>query len=128
MKFIGKDKILFENLKKSEFRILDAEVKRVNIFTQDFGLYIEIDFAHEQYKEYHLRLRFSSIKEYSFYHNDTHYFYTVECYKLIMDGEYFYLSLDPEDEFSIIPSDNDQDIVVCKNFEGYLIELNQANP
>jgi len=129
MDLIGRDEILFDLLKNAELRILDAVVKKINIFVVGTkGLCIEVDFYHPQYDGRNLRLRFLGIKEYSFYHNDSHIFYNVECYKLIMDGELYYLSLDPEDEFSTEASDSDQDLIVFRNFEGLFLESNQANP
>ena len=123
MKLIGKDEVLFELLKDVEIRILDSMIKKINIFTQGVeDLYIEIDFDYSQYKGYYLRLRFSGIKEYSFYHSNLHTFRYVECFKLIKDNELFYLSLDPEDEFSTVASDIDQDLIVCSSFEGYFID------
>jgi hypothetical protein len=123
MKLIGKNDVLFKQLKDVEIRILDSMIKKINIFTQETeGLCIEIDFDSSQYQNCYLRLRFSGIKEYSFYHNDTHLFQYVECLKLIKHNELFYISLDPEDEFSVIASDNDQDLVVCRFIEGYFVD------
>jgi hypothetical protein len=122
MKFIGKDEVLFELLKDVQIRLLDSMIKRINIFTQGIEeLYIEIDFDYSQYQGCYLRLKFSDIKEYSFYHNNTHTFSYVECFKLIKDGEFFYFSFDPEDEFSTVASETDQDLIVCGSFEGHFI-------
>jgi len=123
MELIGNDEVLFELLKTWEVTIHDSVVKRINIFIEETnGLHIEIDFDDAKYKGNYLRLRFSGIKEYSFYHNNTYHFYNVESFKLIKDGEFFYLSLDPEDESSTFATDHDQDLIVFKSFEGYFIE------
>jgi hypothetical protein len=121
MELIGKDDGLLKLLKNVTVRILDAEILRINIFIESKGkLCIEIDF---KYRKQYLRLRFVDIKEYSFYHTDIYNFRYVECFKLIKVDEFFYLSLDPEDEFSQLPSENDQDLIVCKNIEGYYVDV-----
>jgi hypothetical protein len=122
MELIEKDEALFDLLKDVTVRILDAEIVRINIFTESIGtLCIEIDF---KYRDQNLRLKFSGIKEYSFYHNDTYLLRYVECFKLIKVDGFFYLSLDPEDEFSQSPNDNDQDLILCKSIEGYYVDIN----
>jgi len=131
MKEIGKDETLF-NLLKSDIRILDALVKRINIFTikreahdgydEYEELCIEVDFHDASYKGSKLMLRFLGIREFSFYHRYDHTFRYVENYTLLKHDDLYYLCIDPEDEWSPLISENDQDFILFESFEGYFVE------
>ena len=65
-------------------------------------------------------LRFSGIREYSFYYHHRGNFYNVERYKLLKMKDGFYISLDPFDETGIV-SPQDQDFILCEKIEGFLV-------
>jgi hypothetical protein len=123
MKLIGKDEVLFELLKEGKPIILDSMIKKINIFIENVeDLIIEIDFDQLQFEGYYFKLRFSGIKEFSFYNNDNYTFGIVESFTLLKHGNLFYLSTDPEDESSSVILENDGDFVLCSSFEGYFME------
>jgi hypothetical protein len=123
MRYIEKDEALFELLKEGKVRLLDSRIKKINIFVENVeDLIIEIDFDQMQFKGYYFRLRFSGIKEFSFYNNDKYTFGIVESFSLFNNDNLFYLSTDPEDERLPVVSENDQDYVLCSSFEGYYID------
>ena len=123
MRYIEKNEALFELLKEGKVRVLDSKIKKINIFIENVeDLIIEIDFDQMQFEGYYFRLRFSGIKEFSFYNNDRYTFGIVESFSLFKYDNLFYLSTDPEDERSTVVSENDQDFVLCKSFEGYYID------
>ncbi|MFC0514002.1 hypothetical protein ACFFGT_07330 [Mucilaginibacter angelicae] len=68
------------------------------------------------------RLRFSDIREYSFYHRHDHHFRYVENFSLLKSGDLFYFTFDPEDERLMAISENDQDFILFGSFEGYLLD------
>ena len=122
MKFIGKDDVLLEQL-MSNIKIISSSIRRFNIFKTDVdGLVIEADFELLYDPGSVLRLRFTEIKEYSFYWNSRFSFYNVETYKLIKKENLFYVSFDPEDETLLDISGNDQDSILFGGFEGYYID------
>ncbi|MGN6395783.1 MAG: hypothetical protein ACTHMI_09475 [Mucilaginibacter sp.] len=86
------------------------------------GLVIEAEFELLYDPGSVLRLRFTEIKEYSFYWNSRFSFYNVETYKLIKKENLFYVSFDPEDETLLDISGNDQDFILFGGFEGYYID------
>jgi len=121
MKFIGKDNLLFDILKK-DGRLISSSIVRIDVFIENFELIIEVDLKLIYSEENSIRLRFSKVKEYSFYYNSNYRFYTVESYKLIMHGNLFFISFDPEDETSCSISENDQDSIMYGSFEAFIIE------
>ena len=124
MRFIGKDDVLFEILKK-DIKIISSSIIRIDVFKQGFDLIIEVDIKLLYSKDKYIKLRFGGIKEYSFYFNSNHIFYNVESYKLIKDNNLFFISFDPENEMSLSASDNDQDSILCSSFEGYFLDLRE---
>jgi hypothetical protein len=107
-------------------------VKRINIFTikrdahdgydEYEELCIEIDFHDASYKGSKLMLRFLGIREFYFYHRYDHNFRYVENYTLLKHDDLYYLCIAPEDEWSPLISENDQDFILFESFEGYFVE------
>jgi hypothetical protein len=122
MNLIGKNEVLFEELKSFRVRILDSKISKILIYTQNVeDLIIEIDFDQRMFEGYAFKLKFSGIKEFFFYHTDTSTFRIVENYTLLRAGDLYYLSVDPEDDRSAVISENDQDFILCNEIEGYFI-------
>lgn len=118
MRYISENDTLFDLL-ESEVSIVSSQILGINIHLKDFILVIEVDIKLLYGKEDHLKLIFSGIKEYSFYHNSDHIFYNIEVYKLLKKGKLFYISFDPyESDLSEI-SEKDNDLILCENIEGY---------
>jgi hypothetical protein len=129
MKYIERDEALFVLLKEGEIVLRDSSIKRINIFIEEIeggagweGLYIEIDFADPSYLNQYLRLRFSGINEFSFYHHYTHNFRYIENFTLLKHENQYYFSFAPEDERSPTISENDQDLILFENFEASMVE------
>ena len=119
MKTIGEGEQLIKSL-SGHNSLLDTKVKRISIFEEEDLLIGELEFAMRPLSKYrNVVLKFTDVKEYSFYYNDNHVFYNVERFKFFrMENGSYYLSLDPYEEEQV-PSDQDQDIVVAKNVVGY---------
>ena len=84
---------------------------------QNYQLYIEIDFAYSDQNS--TRLKFSDIKEYSFYHHHDHQFRYIENFNLLKINNLFYFTFDPENEEASTISENDQDYILFGHFEAY---------
>jgi|EndMetStandDraft_4_1072995.scaffolds.fasta_scaffold00296_15 hypothetical protein len=120
MEFIGNNNDLFNLLKSEKIAIRNSVIVRINIFLSDGLLIIEIDFLYS--KGQSLRLSFSKIKEYSFYHNSSYTFKYVENFNLIKDKGHFYLTLDPENELADHIEESDQDFILFEEFEAFYID------
>lgn len=128
MELIGKDEVLFELLKNVKIRILDSMVKKINIFIENVDdLFIEMDFDHLQFQGYYIRIRFSGIKEYSFYHHHHYIFRNVENFTILRHDGLYYLSITPDDERSSLISEDDQDFILCSSFEAYFLNTSPSN-
>ena len=121
MNQIWKNDNLFELL-RTEISILSSQITGFNIHVKDFSLIIEVDIKLLYGKEECLKLIFSDIKEYAFYHNSNYTFYNVEAYKLLKKENLFYISFDPEEEDISNISKDDNDLILCGDIEGYFIE------
>lgn len=116
---IGRNEILFGAL-STEVSILSSKIDRINIFLKDSNLLLEIDLRILYNENEFLKLIFSGIREYSFYHNSDYLFYNVEEYKFLRSNGLYYLSFDPEVNSMTEISENDGDFVLFENIEGYL--------
>ncbi len=117
MNVVGKNEELLEYLSSKNFHILSSVLSRIDIFADSFKLTIDLHFKLEH--DHALKIRFTDILEYGFYHNKSCYFYNVERCKFFKKGDTFYISLDPADEFEVI-QENDQDFILCRDVEGYM--------
>jgi len=123
MEYLNKNEELIEQSFPGKFYPLDAVVTRFDIYQQDHRLYIDVYFSlpyHRFKAEKTLKLRFIDVIEYSFYWNASHNFYNVERYKFFKSEKGYYISLDPVDKSDAL-SDDDQDIILSKEVEGYFI-------
>ena|GEM_PF-1461114 len=106
-------------LLKDEVNIVSAKIRSFHIYINDFVLVIEVDFQLQYGKEKYLKLIFSGIKEYAFNYSCDLMFYNVECYKLLKEGDHFYVSFDPFENDLCKMSERDNDMILCKGIEGY---------
>ena len=124
MKLIQKQADLFDLIKKEKVKIRDSQIAKICISSLNNEALIEVDLLHSNRDV--IRLRFSKIKEYWFYHSSRYIFYNVESFKLIRSGGLFFISFDPEDEGSLEMSENDQDSILFEDFEAYYLDTNQS--
>ncbi|WP_119081109.1 hypothetical protein [Chitinophaga alhagiae] len=121
MNYIGENELLIDLL-ATDYTLLSSTMNKIDIQNGNEGrLYIELHFT-LLYSEVcrKIMLRFSEIEEFSFYYNQSHYFYNVEEYKLLKVGDSFYLSLDPfADDANNKVSSKDQDFILCGKVEGF---------
>ena len=121
MRYINKNGELINTLSGS-LSLLSARLYRINIYNDaNLGLLIElyIELLYAQ-TDKQIKLVFSGVEEYSFYHQQAHYFYYVERYKFFNADNRFYISLDPYTEDETI-SPEDQNFVLSTEVEGYFI-------
>src|SRR5688572_16624817 len=121
MKNIGKNDELI-NLLSGDLSLLSSKLYRIDIHNDAtlglvIELYIELLYAKTDKQ---IKLVFSGIEEYSFYHQQAHYFYNIEQYKFFKEDNHFYISLDPYTEDEVI-SPEDQDFILSTGIEGYYI-------
>ena len=126
MKSIGLNDELKNFLRSKKISLISSQLLQINIFVQDFLLCVEVYLSVTGSKETHqIKLKFSDVKEYSFYHGSESYFYNVEIVKFFSQNDLIYISFDPHDEEEII-SPEDQDCILGKNVEGFLISDDRA--
>lgn len=119
MELIGRNDELL-NIHPRLMPILDGELQRLNIYHQDYVLYVELDIKMRHKKGEKCRIRFIGVSEYSFYYHNTSLGYNIERYKLLKAGDSFYISLDPYDE-DLNVDERDQDFILSSGIEGYFI-------
>jgi len=110
-------------LTKGPVNILDSSVTRFDIYYQENQLHIDVYFnlIYKRFKtEKQLKIHFSDITRYQFVYSNDHQFYNVELCKFFKSENGYYISLDPVDESEKI-SEDDEDVILCKNMEGYFI-------
>lgn len=117
MNFIGKNEEVFKYMNIKKLYIINSELNNINIFEEEHKLYIELLFTLSPRNEA-MKIRFSTILEYSFYYKENYSFYNVERCKFFKNGDIFYISLDPYDEKTEI-NERDQDFILCKEIEGW---------
>ncbi|OKS88336.1 hypothetical protein [Mucilaginibacter polytrichastri] len=123
MEYINKNEDLIEQSVTEKFYPLNAIVIRFDIYQQDHRLYIDVYFSlpyHRFQSEKILKLSFIDVIEYSFYWNAADYFYNVERCKFFKSGKGYYMSLDPANESEEL-TEEDQDIILSKELEGYFM-------
>lgn len=121
MKLIGENDTLLEFL-SGEYSLISSSLYKVDLFKEENELIIECHFKIIYSKPENLiKIRFSGIKEFSFYHNSDYDFYNVESLKFLKSNDSIYLSLDPY-EMDIDISKNDQDFILASKASGWLIE------
>jgi len=122
METIYKNEELLQ-LTKGNYYIHDSVVSRFDIYMQNYQLSIDVYFnsGNVRYKnEKQLKIHFSDIIRYQFIYNTNYYFYNVESYKFFKSENGYYMSLDPFNELEEV-SEEDEDLILCKNIEGYFI-------
>jgi len=120
MKLIGRDSEVINYL-SGKFSLLDASINKFEIHLVDHQLEINIYFqlSRRTKADANVLLIFKDVVEYGFYYNDKYSFYDVEDLKFFETEGKFYFSGDPYHEEGV--SENDQDFVMSKGLEGYLI-------
>lgn len=94
------------NFLSEERSLTSSTLYKIDIYLENKSLLLDLYFEFPSMER--IRLRFSEIKEYSFYYNSAYVFYNAEIVKFFKSDESFYISLDPVDESeNISPDDND---------------------
>jgi hypothetical protein len=107
-------------LTKGSAYLFDASVTRFDIYLEVYQLYIDVYFilADPRFKaKKQLKIHFRDIIRYQFLYCNNYYFYNVESCKFFKSDDGYHMSLDPFDESEKI-SEEDEDIILCKNIEG----------
>jgi hypothetical protein len=110
-------------LTKGTYYIHDSLVSRFDIYRQDYQLQIDVYFNSEDprsKKGKKLKIHFTDIIRYQFLYSNNYHFYNVESYKFFKSENGYYMSLDPFDASEDI-SEEDEDLILCKNIEGYFL-------
>lgn len=101
---------------QGEFTLLNARLTKLDIYNnQQQQLVIDLYLTLLNKKT--IRLRFTEIEEFSFYHTKGYSFYNVERYKFLQHNNQFYICLDPVDEEQRIAVE-DQDFILANRVEG----------
>jgi len=123
MEFINKNEDLLLQSISGGYYILDSEITRFDIYFENHQLNIVVYFTlpyHRFQTDKKIKLHFIGVIEYEFYWNDKFTFYIVERYKFLKTERGFYISFDPYDE-SEEPSEEDHDIILCNEVEGFFL-------
>ena len=120
MKSVGKN-IEVINYLVGNLSLLDATIDKFEIQEVDYLLQVTIQFhlSRRTKNDITVLLIFKDVVEYGFYHNNRHSFYNVEELKFFETEGMFYFSGDPYHTEGI--SDNDNDFVLSKELEAYLL-------
>ncbi|MEC5143657.1 hypothetical protein [Chitinophaga sp. 212800010-3] len=121
MKAINKNRDLIKYL-SGEFSLLSSKLYKIDIYNDAksdliIDLYLELLYAKGDNR---IKLAFTGIEEFSFYHHHSSYFYNVERYKLLEINDRFYLCLDPSEEVENI-STEDQNFILSRDVYGFFI-------
>ncbi|MEZ2444310.1 hypothetical protein AB6805_21450 [Chitinophaga sp. RCC_12] len=121
MEYIDKNEGLINYL-SGEFSLLSAKLYKVDIYNDIksalvIDLYLELLYTKVNNL---VRLTFTEIDEFSFYHHRSNYFYNVERYKFFKNDNSIYLCLDPYEENQII-SREDQNFILSGNVSGNFV-------
>jgi len=121
MKSVGKN-IEVINYLVGNLSLLDATISKFEIQEVDYLLQVTIQFhlCRRTKNDITVLLIFKDVVEYGFYHNNRHSFYNVEELKFFETEGKFYFSGDPYHTEGI--SDNDNDFVLSKELEAYLLQ------
>lgn len=119
MEFIGQNFLLYTML-KGEIQIISAKITSFHTYLVNYQLTIDVDIELLYDKERNLKLRFTDIKEYAFNYTINYHFYYIECYKLLLKDDLFYISFDP-DQSSEDYAEIDNDVILCGSIEGFYI-------
>ncbi|RAJ83329.1 hypothetical protein CLV59_103293 [Chitinophaga dinghuensis] len=121
MLYIDKNEGLINYL-SGKYSLISSKLYRMDIYNDAksdliVDLYFELLYTPVNSR---IKLTFTEIEEYSFYHHRSNYFYNVERLKFLRKDNFMYLSIDPYDEDQNI-SIEDRDFILSKNVEGYFI-------
>lgn len=121
MVYIDKNEGLISYLSK-EFSLLSSKLYKVDIYNDIkselvIDLYLELLYTKANNL---VRLTFTEIEEFSFYHHRSSYFYNIERYKFFKNDNSIYLCLDPYEEDQII-SREDQNFILSGNVSGNFV-------
>lgn len=118
MEYIEKNEKLISSL-IGEYSLTSATINRLEIYKDDDKLTVTVYLTLSISKK-KLLLKFINVEEFSFYHQANYFFYNIEIIKFFLIKGNCYISFDPTDESSEISS-NDQDYILCRDVEGYLV-------
>ncbi|WP_224994954.1 hypothetical protein [Cesiribacter sp. SM1] len=122
MEYVGNNEKLLGILNGS-LDIISSKIYEIKFYKNFEDLVIEIYLKLLYSKDHEgLLLKFTEVEEYSFYYNSQHIFYNVESYKFFKKSNKIHISFDPYDNEDNITS-KDQDFIISKNVEGYLLPI-----
>lgn len=124
MIFIDKNENLINSL-SGNLTLLSGSLQRIDFYLnkkKELSIDLTIALLYDPEKRMVI-LKFSEIKEYSFYANDPSLFYYIEDYKFLKYDRGVYLCLDPlwENNLNVVSS-QDQNYIVAEHVEGYFIK------
>ena len=106
------------DLLKGPDSLLDATITCIQIRSTEELPSVEVEFKCRESSKYTaVKLSFSGVKEFYFYHKESYRFYNVESMKFLhLESNNIYISLDPDD---CTPghSDDDLDFILANEIE-----------
>lgn len=123
MIFIDKNESLIRLL-SAKLTLLSGSLQKIDFYVdekRELVIDVVIGLLYDPEKR-SVKLRFSGIKEYSFYTSHPSLFFNIEDYKFLKTDNGVYLSLDPfwENQQHAV-SAQDQDFISAEQVEGYFI-------
>ncbi len=101
--------------------LLDGKLLRVSLADNNGVMIAELRVASRTSSEVEtIVIRFSDVRRFDFYYDDSNYCYLIERYKAFRLEEGFYMSLDPYDETNEVHCE-DRGIVLSTEIEGELL-------
>lgn len=123
MEFINRNEELLRQAVPGGYYILDSSITRFDIYIEDYTIFIDVYFElpyHRFKTKKVLKLHFIEVTEYDLSWDKNYSFFTIERYKFFRSEKGFYISFNPLEESHEV-SDDDSDVIFCKEVEGYFI-------
>lgn len=110
-------------LSVEDIHLRDSDIEAINIYKKEYQLHIDITFKFMFKGVSYLKLKCIDVVNFDLLWNSQYSFYDVSHYKLLIDSNMFYLSLDPYEETAPF-SEEDSWTVVCKQM---IVQISQHN-
>lgn len=107
------------NFFSNEHTLISSSLTQINIYEEDYKLIVELTFKLLYAKKKNIvKIKFIEVKEFSFDHDSSYYFYNISNLKLYTNDGFYYISLDP-DETIAMRSPDDNYLVLSRSIEVY---------
>ena len=102
--------------------LVSASVNELRVFEISESLSVDVDVTLlYSKKEKKYRIRFEDVVEYEFYHHNNRYFYYIVNLKFFKEGNFYYISLDPDDSINT-RSEDDNNFILSSKIQAFSLD------